>query len=54
MNTSGRSLLAFTTKQPPVSLTNHGGGKQCSGLVGSGGPLNPHDAKSGVKVDVDV
>jgi hypothetical protein len=28
MNTSGRSLLAFTTKQPPMSSTAHGGGKR--------------------------
>src|SRR5262249_43078533 len=27
MNTSGRSLLTFTTKQPPMSSTDHGGGK---------------------------
>jgi hypothetical protein len=28
MNTGGRSLLAFTTKQPPMSSTAHGGGKR--------------------------
>jgi hypothetical protein len=28
MNTSGRSLLAFTTNEPPISSTNQGGGKQ--------------------------
>jgi hypothetical protein len=26
MNTSGRLLLALTTKQPPMSSINHGGG----------------------------
>jgi hypothetical protein len=28
MNTSGWSLLALTTKQPPMSSTVHGGGKR--------------------------
>jgi len=28
MNTSGRLLLAFATKQPPMSSTLHGGGKR--------------------------
>jgi hypothetical protein len=28
MNTSGRPLLAFTTKYPPMSSINHGGGKR--------------------------
>jgi hypothetical protein len=28
MKTSGRSLLAFTTKEPPMSSTDHGGGKR--------------------------
>src|SRR5215469_1967071 len=32
----------------------HGGGKRRSGMLGSGGPLDPHDAQSGVKVYVDV
>jgi hypothetical protein len=28
MNTSGRLLLALTTKQPPMSSTDHGGGER--------------------------
>src|SRR5262245_7132098 len=28
MNISGRPLLAFTTKQPPMSSTDQGGGKR--------------------------
>src|SRR5437764_14144615 len=46
MNTSGRSLLALTTKRPPMSSINHGGGKRRSSMVGSGGLHNPHAARS--------
>src|SRR6266581_1595573 len=35
MNTSGRSLLAFTTNEPPISSTVQGGGKRsmCADLL---------------------
>ena len=36
MNTSGRSLLAFTTNEPPISSTDHGGGKRRSGNSATG------------------
>ena len=47
MNTSGRLLLALTTKQSPMSSINHGGGKRRSGMFGSGRPFHPHHTKSG-------
>jgi hypothetical protein len=34
--------------------TDHGGGKRHSDMLKSGGPLHPHDAKSGIKVHMDV
>jgi hypothetical protein len=40
--------------QASNSSTDHGGEERRSGMLGSGGPLDPHDAKSGVKVYMDV
>jgi hypothetical protein len=42
------------TKQPPMSSTDHAGRKRRPGMIGLGCPLHPHDAKSGIKINVFV
>ena len=53
MNNNGRSLLPFTTKQPPMSSTDHGGGKRvacgfvcCSCLPHRGEEVSPASGQS--------